>query len=332
MNETMKDMQGYCLESSQDKRDRTEEIRTMLQEKGVCVLGAGVFYVSGIRMPDHTALMGMGPATRLLLDPALESGFAVQVGSFCTVNDLFVTGAAESIEHPDRVGERHGLLFCGTATTKDWHDQPRNSVIEGCHIESFTGGGITCVDTGYYICSALTVSNCHILRCGAAINISHFSEYHEFTNVLCSESLYGCINNGGNNVFVNCGFNANVVGFLMDNAKGQSPNNSHGSVVGCTFNHSDDNKGIGIMALGAQHGYVFSGCQMFYSRIVLEDSCGILFDAMNFSRNMDIAIKGGKLVMLTNSVFHGAPTFTVSEGACVKVLHCYTREGEEIHI
>ena len=61
---------------------------------------------------------------------------------------------------------------------------------------------------------------------------------HMFTNIMASKCLYGCINNGGNNVFVNCGFNSNITGFLIDNSRGQSNNNSHGSAIGCTFNHS----------------------------------------------------------------------------------------------
>ena len=42
------------------------------------------------------------------------------------------------------------------------------------------------------------MSDCHILNCGAGINIDHFSEFHKFTNVLSETNLYGCINNGGN--------------------------------------------------------------------------------------------------------------------------------------
>lgn len=328
-------MNRYFLESPSDGSDMTAAIEKKLQEYGVCQLGSGVFRVNGVKMPEGASLMGMGACTKLLLDPALTEGYTVKLDSHCSVKDLSVLGSMEPIELPERVGERHGLLFQGSATTKNWMgpDVKVNSMIRGCQISGFTGGGLTCVDTGYYIRASLTASDCHIINCGAGINISHFSEYHEFTGMLCSENLYGCINNGGNNVFVNCGFNANRTGFLIDNSRGQSPNHSHGSVVGCSFNHSDHNKGVGIELLGATYGYVFSGCQMFYSKIVIENSAGILFSGMNFGKDMDISVKGGGLVLFSDSVFHHPPAAVLlTDGAVVKSANCFTREGEEIFI
>ena len=150
--------------------------------------------------------------------------------------------------------------------------------------------------------------------------------------MLCTESLYGCINNGGNNVFTNCGFNSNKTGYLIDNSEGQSNNNSHGSVVGCTFNHSDKNQGIGIILLGAQHGYVFTGCQMFYSKIVLENSSNIVFSSINFGRNNDIIVKGGDLTMFANCAFANPPILSIENNELVKFVNCFTKHGEEIQV
>jgi hypothetical protein len=321
----------YLLESTGDRTDRTAEIEEMLRTYGACVLGAGEFTVRGVTMPDHTTLMGLGTATRLYLDPAVEEGFAVRINSFCTVKDMAIYGAYEDIPTPKAVGTRHGLLFEGTATPKDYVDTcRRNSIVSGCLVRYFSGGGITCKDTGYMIYAARTASNCHLLNCGAGINVTHFSEYHEFTNMLCNSNLYGCINNGGNNVFVNCGFNDNETGFLMDNREGQSPNNSHGTVSACTFNHNGNNEGIGIQALGTKNGYVFTGCQLFFSKIVLEDCEDFAFNSFNCGRKVSISVKGGKLVMFTGCMFGHEPTITVEDNDLVKFINCYTREGEVI--
>lgn len=323
----------FYLPATNDGADRTAEIQQLLDQHGTCQLGSGIYVVSGIQMPRGTSLMGMGSCTKLLLAESVEQGAAVCMDSFCTVKDLFVLGAQEEIPLPEQVGTRHGITFEGTATMKDWSNQPRNSVISGCFASGFTGGGITCHDTGYSTVCSLTVSNCHLWNCGVGINISHFSEYHEFTNVLSSANLYGCINNGGNNVFVNCGFNSNVTGFLIDNSKGQSNNNSHGSAVGCTFNHSDHNNGIGIEILGANSGYVFTGGQMFYSKIRVEDSDGITFTAMNYGRDMDISVKGGSLTMFMDSAFSNAPkSIRIENNDLVKFINCYTRDGEAVGI
>ena len=319
----------YYLKSTRDYTDRTAEIESLLQEYGVCVLGPGTFVVSGVKMPDGTTLRGEGAATKLLL--IQEGTFTVQLGSYCTVRDVTVLGSEEEIELPEAVGNRHGLLFLSDAVPGVTKIHPRHSIISGCFAHGFTGGGITCHDTGYNTRSALNVSDCHIWNCGAGINISHFSEYHKFTNVLCGACLYGCINNGGNNMFLNCGFNANKIGFLIDNSQGQSNNNSHGSAIGCTFNHSDHNEGIGIQLLGAIHGYVFSGCQVFFSQTILENCDGIIFDSMNYGSKIPIHIKGGSRIVFSNSMFQVQPEpLTVEDNDLVEFLNCYTRKSEKV--
>ena len=317
----------YLLESTGDNTDVTEKIEAMLNENGVCLLGCGVFYVSGIDMPDGSTLMGVGKASRIVLRDSVADGYAVKLGSECTVKNLAVLGGEKKIDLPAEVGRRHGILFRGTANeTSD--PQPHNSIVQSCFLTSFEGGGITCVNTGYSTSSSITASNCHITNCGAGINIPFFSEYHEFTNMLCVYNLYGCINNGGNNVFVNCGFNSNKVGFLIDNSEGQSKNNSHGSVVGCTFNHSDRNNGIGIKLLRARYGYVFTGCQMGYSEIYVENSTNILFSAFNFVvGSQKIHVRGGKLVMFSDCMFCEQPTLSIADNESVIFSDCYTADG-----
>ena len=331
-------MSDYVLESTKDKRDRSREIEEMLSQKGVCILGSGDFFVSGIKMPDRSTIKGMGAATRLILSEEVSEGAAITLASFCTVREISISGAEADIDIPQDVGSRHGILFAGNATEKHFSDpQPKHGIISSCFISSFSGGGITCDKTGYSPASSLTVSDCHIFRCGAGINVSDFSEYHEFTNVLCVENRYGCINNGGNNVFVNCGFNCNITAFLMDNSKGDKNNNSHGSVVGCTFNHSDKNNGIGIYIRNTRHGYVFTGCQLFFSKIIIENSTKLVFNSFNTGRNVDIIIKGkhatdGGLITFNNFACNPMPRIMIEDNDTVKFTNCYNNFGEPVVI
>ena len=324
----------YFLESTADTTDRAAEIEEKLGQYGVCLLGAGVFYVSGVTMPDGTSIMGMGTATKVVLADGIEDGAAIRLGSYCSVKDLFVLGSEDEIELPDGVGTRHGLLFKGYAVPKEnkltGQLQPKHSMISGCEIANFTGGGITCVSTGYSVRSAVTVTNCHVFCCGAGINIPYFSEFHEFSNVLCTKNNFGCVNNGGNNVFVNCGFSGNKTGFLIDNSDGQSPNNSHGTMVGCTINHSGKNEGIGLHILGATSGYVFTGCQIFFSKIVIENSTAIQINSTNFGKNAEISIKGGGMTLINGAIFTTRPKITVENNPLVRFVDCYTRAGTVI--
>ena len=329
-------MSDYILQSTQNNLDRTAEIESMLNERGACMLGCGVFCVSGIKMPDGTTIRGMGAATKLVLIDEVTDGAAVKLGSFCTVRDISVLGSQTESEIPTEVGSRHGILFEGSATEEHYKGaQPAHSMVSGCFISGFSGGGITCRCTGYSPESSLSVSDCQIFLCGAGINIPYFSEYHNFTGVKCNRNLYGCINNGGNNVFVNCGFDCNKTGFVIDNSYGQSNNNSHGSVVGCTFNHSDSNKGVGILLLGVSHGYVFSSSQLFFSKIIIENSTGLVFDSFNCGREVEISVKGKHprgtgLVTFSGFAFNPAPKISIFDNDSVKFINCFTADGNAL--
>lgn len=320
----------YYLAATGDTADVTAAIEEKLNTEGACLLGTGDYYVKEINMPVGSSLIGMGAATRLILMPEVEEGYTVKINSFCTIRDMSVLGSAEFLPKPKEIGGRNGIAFIGTATHENSKGQPRNAIISGCQINSFSGSGIFCLNTGYHTTASITASDCHIVGCGVGINIHHHSEYHEFTNMLCSTNLYGCINNGGNNVFVNCGFNSNTTGFVIDNSRGQSLNDSHGSMVGCTINHTDANKGIGLLLLGVKCGYVFSGGQIFYSKVVCENCSGVHITGFNFGRNTEFEIRGGDPVFLSDSIFAAPPSITVEDGGKLIVRDCYDRKGEVI--
>ena len=308
-------MDKYFLSPGADGIDMSDAILERLNEYGVCILGAGDYLVSGVKMPDNSTIYGMGRATRVILSDSVESGAAIDMGSFCTVRGLFITGAEKETEVPDTLGTRHGIRFMGDATDFNREKiQPKNSMIEGCFITSFSGGGITLVDTGYAIDSSVTVTNCQIMRCGAGLNIFSFSEYHSFSNILSTNNLYGCINNGGNNLFSACHFSSNKTGFLIDNRNGQSNTNSHGSV--------------GIEILGARHGFVFSSCQLFFSKIVVENSYGIRFSDFNCGKREELIVRGGGSVIFENFMFKELPKTTVEDNENVKFVNFGLENGE----
>lgn len=333
----------YSLASSNDRTDRTEEIVHLLTKHGVCQLGAGDFYVKNLTMPEQSTLMGCGNATRVILDESVADGFAVRMQSLCTVKDFFLLGdpergipapgtdkrTFEDVVISETLGTRHGIVWCGNYD-KDQTDVPFRGAVANLTIRGFSGGGITEHNTGYSIQTGLNVSDCFIFNCGAGINIDYWSEFNRYTNVNCCRNYYGAINNGGNNVFANCCFSCNYLGMLMDNSRGQSPNNSHGSVLGCTFDHSDHNNGVGLRLIGMHNGEIFTNCQIFFSKIELENSDGIVFSNINFGREEQISITDGGVVQFNNCIFRTVPTVTVRNNPLVLFNNCFTRDGNAI--
>lgn len=276
-------------------------------------------------------IIGNGAATRLILSEDVTEGYVVNLKTRCTVKDVFLLGSLSEITPEETPGVRHGIVF-EDPSGEPGSDAPSYGTVENCHFKGFSGGAITCRSTGYGCNDSMNVTNCWMTNCGVGINIPYWSEFHRFTNVSVVGCWYGCINNGGNNMFSNCNFSGNEMGMLMDNSRKQSKNETHGSAIGCVFNHSGHNQGTGIKILGTKNGFVFSGCQVFFSKIELDNVQGVIFDAFNFGRNEVIHVNGGGTAMFTNCMFGSEPQVTITDNECTKFVHCYTRAGEVIEV
>lgn len=319
------------LAPSGDTTDRTADILAMLTANGICRLGAGDYYVSNLEMPDGSSIIGSGYTTRIRL-AGTSDGYAIKMGSRCLVQDVRIAGSeASDMSFGSTIGGRHGILWEGDYTENS--TAPNRSMVNNVWIHNFTGGGITCYDTGYGTSNALEVSNAYVFLCWAGVNISYWSEYHKFTNVRAGDCRIGCVNNGGNNVFTNCDFSGNrEIALLMDNSQGQSPNNTHGSCVGCVFNHTAHsgtaNSGVGIEITNCSSGFIFSGCQVFYSKINLTDSSGIVISSTNFGLdNCNITVSGGGGVLFSDCMVGGSIPVSVSNNANVRFVNCYQKSG-----
>ena len=318
--EITSDTNNY-LAPSGDNSDRTMDVVTMLTQNGVCRLGGGDYYVANLVMPDNTAIIGSGNKTRIILG---SGDFAIKLGSYCTVKDLSIHGSLNNITPSVTVGSKHGILWQGTYSVDE--SSPKMSVIENVLIKNFNGGGICCDNTGYPTDSCIHVSDCYIVRCDCGIYIKYWSEFNKFENVSCKSCYYGCINNGGNNMFADCDFSSNSMGLLMDNQNNQSPNNSHGSYVGCVFNHSGSNEGYGVQILNCDAGTVFDGCQIFFSKLKFVNSDGVLVSNCNFGvNNCNLEIDGGGAILFLGNMHQGIPTISINNNSKVVFANCYVR-------
>lgn len=316
------------LASTGDNTDRTADILAMLSTTGICRLGSGLFVVNNLQMPDGSSIIGSGYSSIIRL-AGTSDGYALKIGSRCLVKDVRIRGAESDLTFTSTIGGRHGILWQGNYTQQS--TAPDRSMVSNVWIYNFTGGGITCYDTGYGTSNALEVTNVYSFSCWAGINISYWSEFHKFTNVRCGQCYIGCVNNGGNNIFVNCDFSSNQeIAMLMDNSQGQSPNNTHGSCIGCVFNHTShngvSNSGVGIKILNCASGFMFTGCQLFFSQIYLEDTSGIVVADTNFgNNNCNVTISGGGTVLFANCMVEGAIPVSVTGNTNVHFVNCYNK-------
>lgn len=325
------------LESTGTDVDRTADIYAMLDSTGKCYLGPGVFIVSGIDLPAYSSLIGSGTRTVVRLAANIANGYAIKLSSYCSVSNMRISGGTTAPVLSSTVGTRHGILFEGTRVYNQGGATLTRCSVTNCGIVNFTGGGITMNKTGTPYTSNMLISNCFIDHCGAGINIPYYSEFHRICNCSITDCWYGIVDNGGNNNFANCDISGNKIGILIDNSNDQSVNNSHGTFSSCSVNHSFStsgvmNEGIAIQILGALYGEVFTGMQIFYGAVIVQNSTGIRFIGANIGGNVPITITGSKVVTFSDCTFKEGPNttaspFTQSGNTALKFTDCYLRTG-----
>lgn len=333
----------YVLQSTGDTTDRTADIVAVLSQYGSCYLGTGVFYVKNLTMPDNTSIIGSGiglktvgsnvagGTTLRLIDDDVNECYAVGVRTRCSISNLVINGGLST--NPETEGLRHGLSYQGTyISSENPGTYPMRGQISNLDVKGFSGSGIICSNTSGRSASGMNAVNINIYDCYNGIEIKNYSEYHKFTNCSIVGCVYGCINNGGNNMFVNCGFNSNTTGFVIDVSGNEAPNDAHGSAVGCTFNHSGNNSGTAIKLVGVTNGYVFDGCQVFYGKIDMKNSVGVQFSNCNIGRQVPIDIDGGGVILFNGNIFVSTPTVTKTNSPIIKTANCYAYDGSAITI
>lgn len=352
--------------------DMKAAIENTLAAFGECHLGTGIFSVSGIEMPEGSVLYGCGDKTEIRLQ-GTSAGSAIKMTSRCTVRDLMITGSREDITLNTTVGNRHGILWQGnyaneygegSADRKE--NQPSNGTIYNVSIKRFTGGGITCDNTGPAVNHGLNVTNVKIENCNAGINVAYYSEFHRFTNVMAYLCQYACVNNGGNNVFVNCGFSNSKVGIITKMVDGSTiidrttgnpktrptTNNTHGSAIGCVFNHMDRDDvtlgtGDAVHLEATDNGFFFDSCQFFYGRIYLENSKAISFancligpnkndqgTSVGYAINLKNTDSTNRKTFFNGCIFSRQPVFTIENtgsGTVAPIINAsYTHGGSVV--
>ena len=317
--------------SETSKTDMTASIMTMLNSTGYCHLGPGIFYVSGdIDMPAGSTLEGCGEDTIIRLLASVSTGYCVRIGQFNTVKNIKFSGAySPSTPSSATLGTRNAIICIANADGEE-ATQPivEPNVITGCWFEGFTGSAVYQHNTGGGTRGAVTMSDCFIRKCGAGINVDYYSEYCKYSNIITDQCYYACINNGGNNLFTGCTFHG-TIGFLMDNSDGDKRNNAHGSCVGCTFNHIDNwnhpadlGGGDAVKVISNAHGFLFDGCQFWYSAVKIKNSKGMTFNGCLFGGGSPvIKVEGSYGAFFHGCTFQNAPSLDVN--TATKMTDCF---------
>lgn len=248
----------------------------------------------------------------------------------CCVRDMTIIGSLTSVTKTTD-GLRNGVLF------EDPDDTTWRGVISGCFMYNFTGGCICLNDTGGKVYSGYNIDNCYMWGSYAGIDIPIHSEFHRINNCSITGCHYGVLNNGGNNEFTGCNFSANDYGFAVDNSDGTRTNNTHGGMSGCILQHNHT-RAVYINQGGS--GFVITGCNIDNGGVEIINACRIIFVGCNFMADSPMVISGvyptdsgvASMIMFNacNMRISENNTYTITDGAIVKFINCYTEDGTAV--
>ncbi len=301
------------------KTDRTAEIISKLNTYGICRFAKGIFYTSGnIEMPEGSMLIGSGADSVLKMLDSVVSGSTVLMGTKCTVKDLTIKGGSSVGTSADN--SRNGIEWTGEGL--------EHGTVENCVIVNFDGTGIYLHDTTTKTYRNLSVANCYITGNYYGIDIRQNSEFNRIANSTIIANRYGYRNRGGNNNISNCGIDANTIGIQIDDDAGG--NNGHGTITGCSVNHSNHNSGYGLIIEGTGRMLV-SNCNFYYSKIKLENTNGNIISGCGFGTSAGWEISGGECSMFVGCIVRGWGSgdtpVTITNNTQAKIMNCFDREG-----
>lgn len=307
----------YILTSTGDTTDRYSDIMYCLNNYKACVLAEGEFCISQtIGMPDNSSLSGLGSVSVLRLLDNASGQVAVNVGSYCTVENLTIKGSSTPLPYSSYTrGNRKGVSLLGDYTDFNTGTTAHNfSKLSNLTITDFNHSGIWCCKNDG--AGTFLADNIDIFRCHTGINIELFSEFSSFTNCRCRNCNIGCVMQGGNNLFNGCHFTSNLESLRIDGANNTLVNPAHSSFSGCSFAHAGaNNDGNLIWAKNTIYGLAFNGCNFWHGSINIQNTNSVIFDGNIFGLENQVFILIGNGNIISNNKFYGnLPTFNLGTG------------------
>lgn len=333
-----------------DGTDADNMINAIRLSGGYCKLAPGTYYIPVMAFPSvPVTIEGSGKETVIVVDKDADYEYGIRVSNNSAIRHLTLRSSDTTYTPADIYSGtvKHGINVRPSTGTGKTH-----VTIEDVTVENFSGAGILLNQTGEDPDDGCHVLNCFVTNCGAGIQANIHAEFNRIECCNFAGCYYGAINDGGNNVFSNCGFSGNKYGFFMDNTDGSLSNNTHGTVIGCIFNHEDYDdetlgKGHAIYMIGASSGMQFIGGQIFYGSIYLKNCQAIAINGFNFGQMKENGSNVGVKIqfdhtdestytfLMTNSIFTRAPRIVIPSGdnnLNFIISNCYTRGGDPVTV
>ena len=335
---------GFDLYPTGNQDNRSTEIVACFNQKRVCRLAPGTYYVNNFIMRANSSLIGVGPATKLIFnDP--EAWYAIRMRSNTTIANLTLDGQAdgtplESYAGPDYV---HGIRIGDNTTSNPSDTEDYECTIENVIIKNFTKGcGIFARYSGQKSQGGGVFKNVRAEKCSVGFYLGEHAEYYTLIGCHANECYTGLVNIGGNNIVSGCVFGRNEIGINMpgSDAYGTCQNAAHGIITGCKITHCGTitgTDGFGIKSEGQTGNMLFSGCMFGYPLYFRSRGRGLQFSGCTVKGLHSITVDHCVVTML-GTMFEDneqdrpeeKPAVTILNGGILRRRGCLAFDGTEL--
>lgn len=250
------------------------DLQETITRNRVVQLPEGLIEISKtLIVPSNTRIVGVRGATKLKLIDDCTKIFDLGANSenimFDNITTLgkatIVPTALTDVDIKNRTGAGADCGIYATGYAQNIH-------VRNCDFKDFSLAGINLYRTHKLYTRTFKITDCVFGESYFGLLSDTRSEYHTITGCTFAYNQMGAFIAGGNNFMGTCHFDANSVGLVLSGTSGE--NDSHGSIVGSSFNH---NKSFSICAIDINNGFTFNGCHAFDGDILLDNAKGFVF-------------------------------------------------------
>ena len=227
----------------------------------------GVYtFSSTIIVPSNVSIIGN---TKTVFKPSSSLNLLMQINNADNVYISHITFNGGLTSRPSKEGTQVGVSVDSSRCINFENVEFVGFSKQGLYAKTMSSYGTP--NSGKFF-KQFQITNCRFYFNYCGNYFDYRCEYSQILNCIWGENYVGTVNCGGNNAYVSCQWNANDIGFKMENS-GSNP--AHGGCNGCTFNHNYTNA---IQVDDCVNGWTFEGCQVFYAAIVLTNCKGVIFN------------------------------------------------------
>ena len=283
------------------------ELKDYITKNKIVRLGSGIWdLTSTITIPEGTKIQGIPGKTIFRVTEGIIGLYILNKNT--TIEGIefqAISGTVYTLANKTEAKTRTGI---GNTTAISTASNGTKALVSNCSFTGFNKAGVW-LSAGIQLKENPRVQNCYFTNCYIGLWVGETAEYSQYSSITTDSCQVGLFIDAANTLgslihSTSCIYGVIVSGF-------GNANQGHGSISASTFNHCV----TGIYVVDLISGFVFTGCQLQVSAMIVENSEGVLFSNADVGGDININKGSGTfagLTMIHNNIFRAGSNITLT--------------------